>query len=214
MLFIQVVKWLFIVGALWFSFHLYNSENRKLRTISKHIKDQDVMKNISSSARRRMLHLLIIFTTFIVWMISYDFLVQDVNTRNQELSEELRKTSQIYENLTDSQIRLLATSTKSETAQDIAEFYRSVLVNYYVMKKCNLEGQDDIFIINSAMTREMWLNNVSLNLREEIIKSAKQSFNETFSEFECSDLHGRNNEIQRNYENYIITTREVLKGIF
>lgn len=215
MLLVEIIKWLFVVTAIWFSIYLYRSENSKLQKLSKYISDQSVLSSIKRSARKRMSSLLIIFAAFIVWMMSYDFVVKEVSQKNHELSLELEKTSKIYENLTESQIRLItAKDPNKDFTQDIILFYTDVFTNYYVMRKCNLAGEDDIFIINTAMTREMWLNNVSLKKQEQIILKARKEFNKKFINFECNDIHGKYNDIVRNYENYIITTREILRSVY
>lgn len=214
MIFVEIVKWALIIGAIWFSFYLYNSENRKLNKIKKYIIDKEVILGFRQSSQRKMLLMLLIFAAFIIWMMSYDFVVEEVRKENTNLTAELSEASKIYENLTDSQIRLLKANDNQEFAEDIYEFYSEVLKNFYVMKKCDLTGKDDIFIINTALTRELWLNNIPLNLREKIIKNARMQYNKNFINFNCEQIHGKYNNIINNYQNYILATREVLKATF
>lgn len=215
MIYITIIKWLFIVGAIWFSFYLYSSENRKIHKLSKYVADKNVLNGLRRSSRRKMLHLLIIFTAFIVWMMSYDFIVEEVTQENANLTKKLSETSKIYENLTESQVRLIeAQNNGTDFSADIKEFYKEVFFNYYVMKKCDLTGQDDVFIINTAMTREMRLNKVSTNLSEDIISSARTEFSQSFINYDCSAIKGEHNDIIDNYSNYIVATRAVLKSTF
>ena len=82
------------------------------------------------------------------------------------------------------------------------------------MRKCKIAGQDDVFIINSALMREVTLNDLDKDLRQNIINSAKQDYKQNYKEFSCDSLHGKNNDIIREYKNYIIATREVLSSTF
>ena len=159
--------------------------------------------------------LLLIFTSFITWMLSYDFVVEEINKRNLQLTLKLEQASKIYENLSENQKRLMSEVTNSEEYKDsIHEYYTEIMSNYYVMKKCDIAKEDDIFIINSAMMREISLNNISFSLRTEILKDAKQIFTGKYIGLDCSEIHGKHNEIIRNYQKYIISTREILRGTF
>lgn len=215
MIFIELVKWSLILGAMWFSFYLYSSENRKLAKLNKHIDNKELIASFRRSSQRKMFLILVMFAAFILWMMSYDFIVEEVRKENSDLTSELSEASKIYENLSESQIRLLKANDSSGFAEEISRFYTEVLKNYYVMKKCKLAGKDDVFIINTALTREMWLNNVPFSLREKIITNARNNYNnEGFLTYDCGEIHGRFNNIINNYQNYILATREVLKSTF
>lgn len=213
---ILVFKWVFVAAAIWLSFYHYRKEIRKINIVSKQLDDARLVRTLKSSARSRMLHFLIFFSAFIVWILAYDLVNEDVTRKNSELSQELHEASETYTNLMASQQRLVAANHGSirEVVKDTQEYYTEILTNYYVMRKCKLAGEDDIFIINSALMREIGLNGIPVSLREQIFKSAKSNYSLKYINFNCEDLHGRFNEIIDTYQNYIIAVREILSATF
>ena len=212
---IITLKWLFLAIAIWLSFFFYSRENQNISLIRKYITDKAIINQITSSARLRMGYLLFIFTIFSIWMLVYDFEVEDINKRNSELTKELSKGTGNFENLSFNRVRLIeASGDKPEEiiTKDITEFYTNTVLNYFVLKKCGIAQPDDIFIINSAMLREMILNKIPLTQRDYVIKHAKQNYAIKYTDYDCDQMHGQFNSIINDYQNYIITTREILKS--
>lgn len=214
MLPILIFKWLFIFSTIALSVYHYRLERQKLNTISKYISDPKVLSGLKSSARQRMSHFFLLFAGMIVWIMSYDLEIQHVNKQKQELTLELEKASKIYGNTDESQKRLIEANADQNVIDDIKTYYTDVFVNYYVMRKCSLANNDDIFIINSAMAREMGLNKIDLTVRDEILKNAKSTYLKRFADIDCSQVTTKNSDITINYRNYIETVREVLKATF
>jgi hypothetical protein len=213
---ILVVKWAFVFGAIWIGFYHYTSENQKISLISKSVNDPKLISGLKSSARKKMFYLIFLFTAFIGWIMSYDILIENAELKNVQLTKELDQTSKKIENLTDNQLRLVEASKQpnQEIVDDIKTYYTDIFVNYYVMRKCDMTDTDDVFIINSALVREIGLNGLSFSLREQIISDAKTHYLSKFSNFQCEQIYGRYNNIIKNYQNYIIAVREVLRATF
>lgn len=215
MLLITIIKWAFVVASVGLSIWIFRSEQEEIRKLRKKNVSKEIVQEFQEQARRWTQLILFIFSAFIIWMLSYDFVVEDVSTENQKLTKQLEKISLDYNNLEDNRQRLLkAQNKKSDFAANIQSHYTKVFTNYYLMRKCELIGNDDVFIINSAMMREIALNDLDKDFRKNIISSAKTDYRNLNSEFNCEDLHGRNNEIIRDYQSYIVATREVLKSTF
>jgi len=213
---ILVFKWIFVAAAIWLSFYHYRREIRKINILSRQLDDSMLIKSLKSSARSRMLHFLIFFSAFIVWILAYDLVNQDVTRQNTELSQELQEASVTYANLMESQQRLVSANQGNvrDVIRDTQEYYTEILTNYYVMRKCKLAGDDDIFIINSALMRELSLNGIPASLRDQIFKSAKTEYSLKYINFDCNDLQGRFNDIIDTYQNYIIAVKEILSATF
>jgi len=216
MLTINIVKWLFVFCAIFYAYYLYNSENSIIRLFNKHIKDNQINSELKSSARRKMLYLVLLFTAFLIWILSYDLIIEKIELKNFELTQELEKTSEKFENLSKNQQRLVAASKEPDqfVVDDVKDYYSDLFVNYYVMRKCDMTETDDMFIINSALMREIGLNNLPFELRDQVIQSAKVRYLKKFSDFKCEQIYGRYNDIIKNYQNYIVAVREVLKATF
>jgi hypothetical protein len=215
MLVITIIKWAFVVASVVLSIWLFRSEQEEIRKLRKNGVSQAIIKEFQNQAKRWAQLILFIFSAFVIWMLTYDFVVEDVSTENQKLSKQLVKISLDYENLEDNRMRLLkAQNKRTDFAANIQSHYTKVFTNYYLMRLCTLTGEDDVFIINSAMMREIALNDLDKDLRKQIISAAKKEYRVLNTEFNCDKLHGRNNEIIRDYQSYIITTREVLKSTF
>jgi len=215
MLTILIFKWLFILFTVVLSVYHYALERKKLNKIAKHIHDPALLSELRASASNRMAQFLLLFAAFIIWIMSYDLEIEKVNAEKTQLANELQNTSKTYANLSESQSRL----TKPKTAdkdelEDIKSYYTDVFVNYYVMRKCQKTGTDDIFIINSALTREIGLNNIPLNTRDDIIQNAKTAYLKKFSNVECRQINSNYKDIINNYNNYIAAVREVLRATF
>jgi hypothetical protein len=215
MLIITIIKWVFVIASLCLSFWLFKTEQEKIRQIRKKGVSLQIVQEFQGQLRRWTQLIMFIFLAFLIWMLSYDFVVEDVSTENKQLSEKLEKVSLDYASLEDNRQRLLkAQSNKTDFSSNIIGHYTRVFTNYYLMRKCKISGQDDVFIINSAMMREITLNNLNIDLRKQIIDSAKKDYKLNYKEFSCDALHGRSNEVIREYQSYIIATREVLKSTF
>lgn len=213
---ITVVKWVFVAAAIWLSFYHYRKEIKKINIISHKLGDSRLVRGLKDSARARMLHFLIFFSAFIIWILSYDLVNEDVKRRNFELMQELNESSQTYDNLFESQQRLVSASkgNSREVISDTKEYYSEILTSYYAMRRCGLAGKDDIFVINSALMREIALNSIPIGLRDEIFKASKEQFIDKYSEFDCSQLNDKNSNILNSYNNYIAAVREVLSATF
>src|SRR4029079_13903518 len=109
-----ILKWAFVISAVLFSSYFYQQENIKLSLIRKNIKDQNVIADLVRSAKHRMLYLFILLAVFTVWMLTYDFKVEDVTKTNLELTHQLQATTGSFENLGKNVDRLTAPS------QDVA----------------------------------------------------------------------------------------------
>lgn len=215
MLIIAIIKWSFVVASVLLSIWLFNSEQKKIRKIRNSGADKAIVREFQEQSKSWMQLVLFIFCAILVWMLSYDFVVQDVSVENKKLSQELEKISLDYASLEDNRARLLKAQNKnSDFAANVLAHYRKVFTNYYLMRQCKIAAKNDVFIINSAMMREIALNNLENNFRAEIIKAAKTDYKAAYENFDCDSLHGKQNEIIRDYQNYIIATREVLLGTF
>ena len=82
------------------------------------------------------------------------------------------------------------------------------------MRRCELVGKDDIFIINSALMREIALNSMPVGLRDEIFKNAKSKYIEKYANYDCSDLRGKYSDIINSYNNYVSAVREIMSATF
>lgn len=212
---IAIIKWIFVVASVLLTVWMFRSEQAKIREIRKQGVSKEIVKEFQEQARKWTQLILFIFMALLIWMLSYDFVVQDVSTENKKLSQELAKVSLEYNNLEDNRQRLLiAQSKKSGFVKNIESHYTKVFTNYYLMRQCKVSHSDDVFIINSAMMRELALNNMGTDARKTIISAAKSDYKKLQEDLTCSDLHGRNNDIILDYQSYIITTREVLKSTF
>ncbi len=215
MLTIIIFKWVFIFSTIGLGVYHYKLELRKLNKISKQINNPKLISELKATARMRMIHFFLLFAAFIIWIMSYDIEIQNVNKEKTQLAGELEKASQKYANYSYNQNRLIKPKLSDQNlADDIKSYYTDIFVNYYVMRKCNLAGSDDAFIINSALSREMQLNVMPLNLRNEIISDAKTAYIKKFSNAECKQINSDYKEIINNYHNYIAAIREVLKATF
>ncbi len=213
---ITIFKWAFVVAAVWLSFYHYRREIKKINVISKQLEDARLIRSLKKAARSRMLHFLIFFSAFIVWVLAYDLVNEDVNRQNYELTQELEETASTYNNLFESQQRLVSANKGNvhEVIKDTKDYYTEILMNYYVMRRCELVGKDDIFIINSALMREIALNSIPVGLRDEIFKNAKSEYIEKYANYDCSDLRGKNSDIINSYNNYISAVREIMSATF
>lgn len=213
---ITIFKWAFVVAAVWLSFYHYRREIKKINIISKQLNDTRLVRSLKKAARSRMLHFLIFFSAFIVWVLAYDLVNEDVNRQNFELTQELQETTSTYNNLFESQQRLVSANTGNvhEVVKDTKEYYTEILTNYYVMRRCELVGKDDIFIINSALMREIALNSMPVGLRDEIFKNAKSKYIEKYANYDCSDLRGKYSDIISSYNNYVSAVREIMSATF
>ena len=215
MLAITVIKWVFVFASVALTIWLLMSEQAKIREIRKKGVSKEIVREFQEHTKKWAQLVMFIFMAFLIWMLSYDFVVEDVSTQNKKLSKELEKVSLEYNNLEDNRERLLtAQSKKTDFSSAIKSHYSKVFTNYYLMRQCKIAHSDDVFIINSAMMREIALNGLDKTFRNDIIRESKVGYRTLSEEFACEDLHGRNNEIIRDYQSYIITTREVLKGTF
>ena len=212
---ITIFKWAFVIAAVWLSFYHYRREIKKINIISKQLDDARLVRSLKKAARSRMLHFLIFFSAFIVWILAYDLVNEDVNRQNSELSQELQETASTYDNLISSQKRLVsAKGNGHEVVKDTKDFYTEILTNYYVMRRCELVGKDDIFIINSALMREISLNSIPAGLRDEIFKKAKAAYIDKYANYDCSDLRKKYPDIITSYNNYISAVREIMNATF
>lgn len=215
MLTIIIFKWIFIFSTIVLSVYHYVLEREKLNTLSKYVTDSKVISQLKASARTRMTQFFFLFAAFIIWIMSYDLEIESVNKEKTELANELQNASKTYANSNDSQKRLVQAKVPDQNLiDDTKTYYTDVFVNYYVMRKCALTSPDDAFIINSAMTREIGLNNISLSLRDQIIKDSKTAYLKKFSDIDCGQIHNKYQDIITNYRNYIATVREVLRATF
>ena len=215
MVIILILKWLFVLGAIVLSIYHYKLEKDKITLISKHISDNKIISQLRSSARTRMGHFLIFFMAFIFWIMSYDLEIETISKQRSELLQELKKSSDKQGDLSNTQRLIYANNTAShDVINDVKDYYSGIFVNYYVMRTCNMAENDDIFIINSALMREISLNNIPVTVRDDIINDAKIQYSKKYSNFKCDQIYGNFNSIIKNYKNYIITTRETLKAIF
>lgn len=214
---ITVFKWVFVAAAIWLSFYHYRREIKKINLISKQLDDARLVRSLKKSARSRMLHFLIFFSAFIVWILVYDLVNEDVNRKNYELSVELQDTANTYTNLFESQQRLVAANNKGDlhaVVKDTRDYYTEILRNFYVMRRCNISGKDDIFIINSALMREIGLNGMPVGLRDEIFRMAKEQYSEKYADIDCKELQEKNPDMVKTYQNYISAVREILSATF
>lgn len=215
MLTVTIIKWLFVIAAIGFTFWLFVGEQQKIQQIRRAGVSKEILDEFSKQSRNWLQLIFFIFVAIIIWMMSYDFAVEDVTVENKKIKQELQKVSSDYANLEDNRKRLLyAQSKQADFASEIQAHYINVFTNYFLMRECKIAGNDDIFIINSAMMREILLNNASNSLRKKIIDGAKTAYKKQYPNFDCGSLYGRKNEIIRDYQSYIITTREVLKSTF
>ena len=214
MLTIIIFKWLFVFSMVCLSIYHYTMERNNINMLSKHVSDRKMLSELKHSARLRMGHFFLLFTALIIWIMSYDLQNEKVTKEKDVLTHELDEASKTYSNAGLGQERLIVAQPKQDLINDIKSYYTDLFVNYYVMRKCNMTGADDVFIINSAMIREITLNNAPISLRDKIIKDAKQTYSKKFANFGCDQMYGKYNDIIKNYQNYIITVREVLRATF
>ncbi len=216
MLSIIIFKWLIVFAAIWLAFYHYRLEREKISIISKNISDPDIRRELQSNARRKMFYLVFFFTAFIAWVMSYDLVIDNVRQHNEELIRELEVTSRKFDDLSSDQQRLVEASTEpdAEVREDIKTYYTDIFVNFYIMRNCDMVETDDMFIINSALLREIGLNGMPFTLRDEVIMEAKSTYLSRFSTMQCDQIYGKHNKIMSNYRNYIATVREVLRGTF
>lgn len=215
MLIITVIKWAFVVTSISLSIWLFKTEQAKIRELRKKNVGKDIIREFQEQAKRWTQLVIFISMAFLIWMLSYDFVVDDVSGQNAKLSQQLEKIALDYGNLEDNRERLLkAQNKKSDFSNNIKAHYTKVFTNYYLMRKCKISEVNDVFVINSAMMREIALNDMDKDLRKTIISDAKSDYRKSYKEFSCDDLHGRNNDIIRDYQSYIIATREVLNSTF
>jgi hypothetical protein len=217
MLLLVIIKWLFVVAAIWLTFFHYRLEVKKINLIAKKTNDSPLIKSLKKTARSRMLHFLIFFSAFVVWVIIYDITNENVTRQNEALSTELVETTKNFDSLVKSQKRLVTAAGSGnihDLIKDTKEYYTELLTNYYVIKKCGLTGKDDIYIINSAMLREIGLNGIPISLRDDIFSNAKAVYTEKYREFSCTDLLDKYSNILDSYQNYMNAVREVLSGTF
>jgi len=215
MLIITLIKWAFVIASVCLSIWLFKTEQDKIREIRKKGVSKAIVQEFQAQAKRWSQLILFIFLAFLIWMLSYDFVVEDVSTENKSLNAKLEKVSLDYASLEDNRERLLKAQKKTgDFATEISSHYTKVFTNYYLMRQCKIGAQDDVFIINSALMREMALNDLGANFRKQVISKAKNDYKTSYKNFDCDSLHGRKNDIIRDYQSYIITTREVLKSTF
>jgi len=215
MLIITIIKWAFVIASVLLSIWLFKSEQEKIREIRKRGVSKSIIADYQEQAKKWAQLIMFIFLAFLIWMLSYDFVVTDVSSENQQLSQKLEKVSLDYASLEDNRERLMKAQNKqTDFSANITSHYTRVFTNYYLMRQCELAGEDDVFIINSAMMREIALNGLGIDLRKNIITAAKNEYKTNYNDTSCDDLHGKNNDIIRDYKSYIITTREVLKSTF
>lgn len=214
---ITIFKWLFVAAAIWLSFYHYRREIKKINVISKQLHDARLIRSLKKAARSRMLHFLIFFGAFIVWILAYDLVNEDVNRQNVELNQELAQTAKTYNNLVDSQKRLVSANTAEnlhEVIHDTRDYYTEILRNHYLLRRCEMADKDDIYIINSALMREIALNNIPVGLRDEIFSNAKAQYTENYNNYGCKELKSEYPDIVNSYKNYISAVREILGATF
>lgn len=215
MLAIFIFKWIFVITTIGVGAYHYKLELNKLNKIARAINDPKLLSELKSAARTRMIHFFLLFAAFIIWIMSYDIEIENVTREKAELANELEKVSQTYADSGANQDRLInPKATDQNIIEDIRAHYTDIFVNYYVMRNCNLAGNDDAFVINSAMIRELSLNHVPLALKDEILMDAKQTYLQEFSKLDCTQVKNTHKDIISNYNNYIATSREVLKATF
>jgi len=215
MLTIFIFKWIFVISTIIVGVYNYKLERGKLNQIAKELNNPKLLSELRGAARTRMAHFFLLFAAFIIWIMSYDIEIENVNKEKTELATELEKASAKYSDPAYNQTRLIKPQPDDQNlVDDIKSYYTDIFVNYYVMRKCNMAGTDDVFIINSAMIREIRLNGIALNIRDEIITSAKSAYIKKFSSVECKQINTDYKDIVNNYHNYIAAVREVLKATF
>lgn len=88
-----------------------------------------------------------------------------------------------------------------EQMDEIKRRFENVLVLYYFLRKCERVGQDDFFIITTALSQEMASVNAPGRLQYDILTAARGSYREMYAKSDCggSELP----DLTRQYNDYI-----------
>lgn len=218
----EIVKWVFLFSLIILSLYYYRNDLFRLSVLSRYIESPKTMYDLSSSARFRFVTQVVVCCIVIVMVLLYDKKIDSMRTEklNSEtkLATELETLRKNYNELNryHSQSTSLSAGNprSAEIADDIKEFYEDAFVNFYVMRKCSLNNRDDMFVINSALLRELGLNGLPIDIRDNIIFSAKKKYRERYMAFSCDSIDSSTTKVFDSYKNYLLTLRETLSGTF
>lgn len=171
------------------SFHEYINNTKKRTAIS---------DRLSQLAYNRSFEIFALFVVLIAGIIFYDTRINSQEQRLDILQEEnliLQAEVGDYEQL------MVLKEAKLQEALQLSGFdeaqqqeldrlkreFEGLFVNYYVLKKCNLNTTQDFHIMNSALMYRLNTLNAPSGIRQNILDAANGSYQELYSQQSCTD---------------------------
>lgn len=210
------IKWLVLAGISILIIALITLEQRKMsryyQRLTSHASVEDAsaaeysLKLLTISTRNKFLF----STSFLILTFSVIFYdVRQQRMLEQHDADAARQLAAECESKSDKSAATAPAGDEDATALDEAKRkYEKQLVNFYLLRKCNMAGADEFAIVQAAMLAETKQLGADASFASQTQATAKSAFNELYKDFNCSSK--KLDEISKQFQSDKLSDKEII----
>lgn len=193
------IRWGIIATAWLLVIFWHRRQNKAFRQyILSHSNTRSTVSDrLSQLAYNRSLEVWFVGFLLLAGVVFYDLRYHRLERSASDMEIRMAEAEQAVNAY---QSRIRTQSTALEEAQRLAGMndaqqreldvlkpkYEDLFINHYILKRCNFSAPEEFHIINSALVYELNRLNAPAKMRQNIMLAAKGSYDELYSELDCT----------------------------